>query len=87
MRNVHNPLLDLPAVAALQALPAANRAAMRALLLDLAKDAGGRAEVSWRRHKGPMAAYWKAVAVYAKHAARALNKCPERARNVTTETG
>lgn len=78
MRNVHNPLLDLPAVAALQARPAADRAALRALLLDLARDAGGRAELSWRRHKGPMAAYWKAVSVYAKHAARTLNKVPQK---------
>ena len=78
MRNVHNPLLDLPAIAELQCLPEASRAALRALLLGLAADAGGRAEASWRRHKGPMAAYWKAVAVYAKHAARALNKGPQK---------
>ena len=48
------------------------RAALRAVLLDLALDAGGRADLSWRRHKAPMAAYWKAVAVYARHLARVL---------------
>jgi hypothetical protein len=42
------------------------------LLLDIRQDAQVRAEKSWRSHKAPMAAYWKAVAVYAGHAARLL---------------
>jgi hypothetical protein len=68
--DVRNPLVGLPSVAAIKALPEATRAALRALLLDIRKDAQARAETCWKRHKAPMAAYWKAVAVYAGHAAR-----------------
>lgn len=67
-----NPLLALPAVAKLRELPPATRADLRALLLDLGAEAQARADHSWKRHKAPMAAYWKAVAVYARHTARAL---------------
>ena len=55
-----------------QALPPSARHALRAALLDLRKDALYRAELQWRRHKAPMACYWKAVGVYAGHLARAL---------------
>ncbi|WP_267381538.1 MULTISPECIES: hypothetical protein [unclassified Sphingomonas] len=48
------------------------RELLRGVLLDLAMDARTRAEDSWRRHKAPMAAYWKAVSVYAGHLARVL---------------
>lgn len=71
-RAVRNPMLALPAVARLASLDGGTRAALRAVLLDLALDAGGRADLSWRRHKAPMAAYWTAVAVYARHLARVL---------------
>jgi hypothetical protein len=70
--DVRNPLLALPSVQAFATLPAPAREALRALLLDLAAAATWRANESWRRHKAPMAAYWKAVAVYARHAARLL---------------
>jgi hypothetical protein len=69
---VANPILALPAVANLLKLSPDVRAALRAVLLDLAGDARGRADESWRRHKAPMAAYWKAVSVYAGHLARVL---------------
>jgi len=69
---VRNPVLGLPAVAELRVLPDESRAAVRALLLDIRSDARERAERAWRKNKGPMAAYWKAVAVYAGHTARAL---------------
>jgi len=55
-----------------QALPPSARHALRAALLDLRKDALHRAQLQWRRHKAPMACYWKAVGVYAGHLARAL---------------
>lgn len=71
-REVRNPVLALPGARALAALPAEQRAALRALLLDLRADANARAAKSWRTCKAPMAAYWKAVAVYAGHIARAL---------------
>lgn len=68
--DVRNPLLALPGAAVIAALPDEARAALRGLLLDIRKDAQARAEKCWRTHKAPMAAYWKAVAVYAGHTAR-----------------
>lgn len=69
-RDVRNPVLALPSARAIAALPADARQALRALLIDISADARARAEKCWRTHKAPMAAYWKAVAVYAGHAAR-----------------
>jgi hypothetical protein len=68
---VRNPILALPGTARLLQLDPHTRALLRAVLLDLAADARTRAEESWRRPK-PMAAYWKAVSVYAGHLARVL---------------
>jgi hypothetical protein len=33
-----------------------------------------RAETSWRQRKAPMAAYWKACAVYCGHIRRVINR-------------
>ncbi len=71
MSETGNPMLALPGVKRLKALPPESRDAIRAALLDLRADAA-RAEKSWRTHKAPMAAYWKAVSVYAGHLARAI---------------
>jgi hypothetical protein len=76
-RDVRNPLLALPAARKIADSDAPWRADLRALLLELQADARARAEESWRRHKAPMAVYWKAVAVYAGHLARIL--APARA--------
>jgi hypothetical protein len=65
-------MLAMPGMVRLRALPLPARAALSALLVDLAADASDRADKCWRRHKAPMAVYWKAVAVYARHTARAL---------------
>lgn len=65
--EVRNPVMTLPGAEALAALDPASRAAIVAALDSLARDAAERAEKSWRQNKGPMAAYWKAVSVYAKH--------------------
>ena len=54
------------------ALPEPARQALRSALLALRVDALRRAELQWRRHKAPMALYWKVVGVYAGHLARAL---------------
>jgi hypothetical protein len=70
--DVRNPVLALPAMAALRDLPPESRAAMRAALLDLRADARARAEKCWRTHKAPMAAYWKAVSVYSGHIAKVI---------------
>ena len=70
--EVRNPVLALPAAQRLRNLTPTTRCEMCAMLLDLRQDAQLRAEDCWRRHKAPMAAYWKAVAVYAGHIARVL---------------
>jgi hypothetical protein len=75
--DVRNPLLQLPAIAGLRALPDAEREQICALLRELAGDARERAQKCWRKNKAPMAAYWKTVAVYATHTARALRRRPE----------
>ena len=72
--QVRNPLLTLPAMAQLQALPADQRAALAMLLEQVAVDAHAKAETSWRKRKGPMAAYWRAVGVYARHTSRAVRR-------------
>ena len=54
------------------ALPADARIALKNALQDLRNDALARAEHQWRKHKAPMALYWKVVGVYAGHLARAI---------------
>lgn len=78
--EVRNPVLGLPAMAELLALPVAERAGMAVLLEQLSCQAHEQAERSWRQRKGPMAAYWRAVGVYARHTSRALTTGAERRR-------
>lgn len=70
--EVRNPVLALPSAVKLKALSPEAREALREVLGDIALDARERAEKCWRSHKAPMAAYWKAVSVYAGHTRRAL---------------
>ena len=53
-------------------LPLTARIQLRNALLDLRKDSLERAQMQWKRHKAPMALYWKVVGVYAGHIARAI---------------
>lgn len=69
---VRNPVLELPAMAKLQALPPAAKAALVDLLEEIRQDADGRAQRSWEQRKGPMAAYWRSVATYALHIRRGI---------------
>ena len=69
--TVRNPVLAFPSARRLAELPREARRALAAALRELAEDARGRAEHAWRKHKGPMAAYWRAVSVYARHLALA----------------
>jgi hypothetical protein len=69
--EVRNPVLGLESVRALQELEDHPRAALATLLSELSAEARDKAETCWRKNKGPMAAYWKAVSIYAKHTARA----------------
>lgn len=70
--NVRNPVLDLPGVQALRALPADQRAAICAALASIRADAEAKAQKCWKKRKGPMGAYWMAVGVYAGHIRRAI---------------
>lgn len=74
--ETRNPVMALPAIGRLQSLDKPSRSALQAVLRDLQADARARAEKSWRTHKAPMAAYWKAVSVYAGHLARSLGDRP-----------
>lgn len=69
-----NPLLKLPAGQALLQLPPEQREPLERVLRELRAQADAEAERSWKKRKGPMAAYWRAVATYARHAAHALSK-------------
>ncbi len=71
-REVRNPVLALPSARKLAALPADQRQAIALVLDDLARDARARAQASWLKNKGPMAAYWKAVGAYAGHMRKVL---------------
>ncbi|NIF40203.1 hypothetical protein F3J14_04645 [Burkholderia sp. Tr-862] len=75
-----NPLLKLPAGKALLNLPAEQRAALEAVLRELRDQANAEAENAWRRRKGPMAAYWRAVATYARHTAHALSSATQKTK-------
>lgn len=69
--EVRNPMLALPGVReAATSVPAESRAALRQILMALRADAQAKAAESWRKHKAPMALYWKCVAVYAGHIAK-----------------
>lgn len=68
-----NPLLKLPSGRALLDLPADDRARIETVMRELRDQANIEAENSWKRRKGPMAAYWRAVSTYARHLAHALS--------------
>lgn len=72
--DVRNPVLGLPSAQRLVELSPRERAALAAVLMDIRAEARVKADESWRRSKGPMAAYWKAVATYAGHIARATRR-------------
>ena len=78
--EVRNPLMALPSVSLLDELGDDAREALRAILLDIHDDARLRAETCWRRHKAPMALYWKVVAVYAGRIDRLLRRSEVQAR-------
>ncbi|MCA8331849.1 hypothetical protein [Burkholderia cepacia] len=77
MMGYINPLLRLPAARALTELPLDSRRALSKVLRALRDQANAEAEIAWKRRKGPMAAYWRAVATYARHLAHALDRTGE----------
>lgn len=77
MRNpveIRNPVLTLESVRKLQTMPLEVQGILREVLLDIRKESLANADKSWKKHKAPMAAYWKAVGVYSGHIARSLRK-------------
>lgn len=70
--EVRNPMLAIPEVQAIAALPEEARAALRGALLAISASCRLKGNEAWRKHKPPMAAYWKANAVNARHLARAI---------------
>lgn len=71
--EVRNPIVGLPGFASIKArMSPEARSGLADVCMEIRADAHARAEKCWRKHKAPMAAYWKAVAVYAGHIARAL---------------
>jgi len=80
-REVRNPVLALPSVKRLDELEPETRAIVAEILNELAIDARQRAQQSWIKNKGPMAAYWKAVGAYANHIRRVIQisaRTPQR---------
>jgi hypothetical protein len=75
-REVRNPILALPSARAILALPAEQRAPFGVLLREMAFDSDRRAQDAWSARKGIMAAYWRGVATYSKHLARAIDPKP-----------
>lgn len=74
-REVMNPILGLPAAKlALMELTPAEKERVRRVLLAIQTDARAKAEASWAKGKGPMAAYWRAAGVYCGHIARAIGR-------------
>lgn len=67
-----NPLFNLPAAQDLLSLGAPEKAALGRLMMDLRRQANDEAEQAWKRRKGPMACYWRAVSTYARHVAHVL---------------
>lgn len=86
-REVRNPILSLPALKSLLALPGPQRDAICDLLTDLRDDARRRAQQSWLKNKGPMAAYWKATGAYVEHIRRAVKRGPDALKPTAAKEG
>lgn len=72
-REVRNPILGLPIVkAAIAEMTPDDRIRWRRILLAIRDDCRVRADQCWRKHKPPMAVYWKAFGVVCNHLARVL---------------
>ena len=80
-----NPLMRLPAMADLMEQPTIMRKGFAAVLRQLRTQANDEAEKSWRKKKGPMAAYWRAVATYCRHTAHALDQGQTKKPTVVIE--
>lgn len=81
--DVRNPILRLPAMQEILALPPdapITRRQVGLLVRQLADQANAEAARSARKNKHMMVAYWKVASVYAKHVARAIDPNTSRKR-------
>lgn len=75
--DVRNPLLAVPGVdEALARLSPEARDGIREIAQLCSAAWRAKGEECWRRHKPPMAAYWKAWAVNARHLALLCRRAP-----------
>lgn len=71
--ETQNPLLQLPAAKRIREKSPEFRREWKQLCLELAEQAVEKGDYNWKRRKYMNAAYWRVVAVYARHAARLGN--------------
>ena len=72
--EVRNPVLALPSFHHLASLDLEVKFRLATVLREVGTQAAQKAQASWKKTNAPMAAYWKAVSVYARHIARALTR-------------
>jgi len=75
LAEVRNPVLKLPSLQAAKNLLKQNPAFHRAffnVLMDLRRECQAKAEISFKKNKYILHAYWKVTAVYVGHIARAI---------------
>lgn len=78
--SVRNPIQAIPEVRErFEALPPESRAAIVEMLQAIRRQCRENAAVALKKHKPPMYAYWKAMAVNARHLALAGKKTVRKA--------
>jgi uncharacterized membrane protein len=74
-------MLALQEVRDAASLPPEAREALRRVLLAVSKTCREKGNEAWRKHKPPMAAYWKSNAVHARHLAHAMASIADERSN------
>lgn len=76
--EVRNPLLGLPAAQRAQEMPPEAREWLIAFLGEIRTASQLKAAHAWRKHKPPLAVYWKVVATMVGHIAKVLRHTDPR---------
>lgn len=71
--ETQNPLIALPAAQRIRQMSPEFRREWKQLCLELAGQAAAKGDYNWGKRKYMNAAYWRVVAVYARHASRLGN--------------
>lgn len=79
--DVRNPMLALPGLARFADFEPAVVEALAVLMTEYETVCRQNAETCWRRHKAPMASYWKIWAVNLRHARVALRRILKEKRS------